>query len=291
MVLLAFLFIITTITLTYLYLRQRKRLKAMQIRVIKLEESHNSSLEYIEALWESQKVLIQDEKLTSLNTLVARMAHELNTPLGVSLTALSYIEDLINSKCGKKIADDAKPMVEMTMRNLQKSISVVDNLAEISAGGIQEVPKPVKLTEFINFACYRDNYHDIEFDVDDNVWIKISQYGLSIVLKNILDNAVDYAFNNADKQGFVKVTATKQDENLLITVQDNGCGIKSNELRNIYDPFYTTRRGDDHNGLGLAIAYNILGRLYNGNIQCNSSTTSGTEFRIYIPNVICKKSK
>ncbi|MBN2617403.1 MAG: hypothetical protein JXR64_03720, partial [Spirochaetales bacterium] len=80
MILLAFLFIITTITLTYLYLRQRKRLKAMQIRVIKLEESHNSSLEYIEALWESQKVLIQDEKLTSLNTLVARMAHELNTP-------------------------------------------------------------------------------------------------------------------------------------------------------------------------------------------------------------------
>ncbi|MGL1892770.1 MAG: HAMP domain-containing histidine kinase [Spirochaetaceae bacterium] len=285
-----------TLSLSALYImfnRQRQKIKALNRKNKELTDSRDSSLEYIDALWASQQGIIQDEKLSSLNSLVSGIAHELNTPLGVSLTALSYLEDVIHSEEGKSLLDDAKPMLDLTMNNLLKSISLVEKFTEISGGNAEDDSSPVEISEFVDFACCRvstnnsfGKMHTIKLDLPENLWINISQMSLSIVVKNIIENAFEFAFKE-DEFGEVTITTEQHVRDLILIIRDDGVGIAEKEVKHIFDPFYTTRRADNHYGLGLAISYNLLSRYHNGNISCKPARDGGTEFAITIPDAIC----
>lgn len=291
--LLTYFVILIAFGLSIYLLKQRHRIELLKIEKKELEKSRNSSLEYIDALWQSQEGLIQDEKLSSLNSLVAGVAHELNTPLGVSLTAISYLEELIKSKKGKSIVDNATPMLNLTMANLQKSITLVDKFKEIAGSSSYDDMTPVELNEFIDFACCRVNTekaigkkHKITYNLPDNMWINISQMSLSVIIKNIVENAYDFAFNPED-EGEINIAAKSDNNDLIIIIKDNGKGIPEKNIKHIFDPFFTTKRANKHYGLGLAISYNLLTRHYNGNILCSSIPGKETSFIITIPDVIC----
>lgn len=257
----------------------------MAIEKKELEISRDSSLEYIDALWQSQKNIIIDEKMISMNSLIAKIAHELNTPLGVILTAVSHVFDSVRTEQGKVDVSDALPMLELSMSSLHKSIDLVNMFTEISRAGSNEEAKPVKLIEFLDFVSCGVKCNNIEYEAEENFWINISQYGLSVILKKILDNAYDFASKDGNEAKIV-IRAEKEESKLIIKVRDNGIGIKKGNLKNIFDPFYTTREDDEHYGLGLAVAYNLLSRDYNGNMTCKSEYGMGTEITITIPDVI-----
>ncbi len=268
-------------------LKQRKKVLVVSGENKHLEKSRDSALEYIDALWANQQSMILDEKISSLSSLVAGVAHELNTPLGVALTALTYIDDVI-------VNEDAKPMVELTKINLQKSIELVEKFTEISGGDVNTDIKPVEFKDFLDYtSClvkspmsYK-HIRNMKIDLHDNLWINTSESTLSIIIKNILENAFDYAYAN-DKTGEVSITSIVDKDNLTLVIKDNGCGMSEKEIAHIFEPFYTTRRPERHYGLGLAIAYNLLARQHNGNLSCKSDPGTGTEIIITIPDVICK---
>lgn len=294
--LLTYFVILIAFGLSIYLLKQRHKIELLKIEKRELEKSRNSSLEYIDALWQSQEGLIQDEKLSSLNSLVAGVAHELNTPLGVSLTAISYLEELIKSKKGKGIIENATPMLNLTMANLQKSIMLVEKFKEIAGSSSYDEMTPVELKEFIDFACCRvnsdkaiGNNHKITYDLPENLWINISQMSLSVIIKNIIENAYDFAFGPEDK-GEINISAKSDNNDLVISIKDNGKGIPPKNIKHIFDPFFTTKRANKHYGLGLAISYNLLARHYNGKITCKSTIGKGTNFTIYVPDAICKQS-
>lgn len=293
--LLTYFVILIAFGLSIFLLKQKHKIELLKMEKRELEKSRNSSLEYIDALWQSQEGLIQDEKLSSLNSLVAGVAHELNTPLGVSLTAVSYLEELIKSKKGRSILENAAPMLNLTMTNLQKSITLVEKFKEIAGSSSYDEMTPVDLKEFIDFACCRvnsekaiGNKHKIVYNLPEDLWVNISQMSLSVIIKNIIENAYDFAFNPED-EGVIKISAQSDNFDLIIEIEDNGKGIPSKNIRHIFDPFFTTKRANKHYGLGLAISYNLLTRHYNGKIACISTTGKGTRFTISIPDAICKK--
>ncbi|QEN04712.1 HAMP domain-containing histidine kinase [Thiospirochaeta perfilievii] len=284
-----FLIIITLVLLlglsSTIIFKQRYRLKTSKEENKALLKSKISALEYIDALWANQQNMILDEKISSLSSLVAGIAHELNTPLGVALTALTYIEDIIENP-------DAKPMVELTKNNLQKSISLVEKFTEISGGAKVEKLDLFEFKDFIDYAsCLvksplaTKNIRKLELDIHDNLWVKSSEATLSIIVKNILENAFHYAFKDK-KDGRVKLSTKVKNTDLTITIEDNGCGMSENQIKHIFEPFYTTRRPERHYGLGLAIAYNLLTRQHNGTLSCDSNPGEGTVIIITIPNVI-----
>lgn len=293
--LLTYFVIFIAFGLSIYLLKQRHKIELLKIEKRELEKSRNSSLEYIDALWQSQEGLIQDEKLSSLNSLVAGVAHELNTPLGVSLTAISYLEELIKSKKGKGIVENATPMLNLTMANLQKSITLVEKFKEIAGSGSYDDMTPVELREFIDFACCRVNSekaigkkHKITYSLPENIWINISQMSLSVIIKNIIENAYDFAFN-PDEEGEINISAQSSNSDLILVIKDDGKGIPEENIKHIFDPFFTTKRANKHYGLGLAISYNLLARHYNGKINCSSIPGKETKFIITVPDAICQE--
>ena len=278
--------IILTIILFVKIIALSKKLKVNTNKIIHLQKSRDAALQYIEALWTNQQNLILDEKISSLSSLVVGVAHELNTPLGVALTAITYVEDSIKNK-------DASPMIELTKTNLHKAISLVEKFTEISGGSLTKETKPTNLKDFIEYTCclVRSSYavKNIRFlkkSINENLWINISESSLSIIIKNILENAFYYAYVN-NILGEVEICSTAQENSLILTIKDNGCGVPSKTQKNIFDPFYTTRRSNKHYGLGLAISYNLISRNYNGTITYNSIKDEGSEFIITLPEVIC----
>ncbi len=286
-----------TFILIAVEMRQKHILNILKTQNSDLAKSRDSSLEYIDALWKSQQGIIRDEKLTSLNSLVSGIAHELNTPLGVALTASSYLNDLLNSEEGKSLIDDAEPMLNLAMSNLLRSISLVEKFTEISGGNEQDESFPVLINEFLDFACCRvkstkalEKIDDIKMDIPDNMWVDISQLSLSIVVKNILENAFDYAYKE-DNDGRISIEVEDHDRDLIITITDNGVGIPDKDVKYIFDPFYTTRRAQQHYGLGLAISYNLLKRDHDGRINCVAGKSGGVEMTLTIPDAVCKAPK
>ncbi len=85
------------------------------------------------------------------------------------------------------------------------------------------------------------------------------------------------------EKGRIVVTSNVYDEQVEISVKDNGKGIANKNMKQIYDPFFTTARGKGGSGLGLNIVYNIVNTLYNGEIECKSKEGKGTQFIIRIP--------
>lgn len=250
-----------------------------------LKESRDGSLEYIDALWKSQKNIIIEEKLSSLSNLVSRISHELNTPLGVSLTAISYLDDLIKNDRGSEISEDAGPMLHLALSSLQKSISLVETFSEIVGERTLEVAKPVNIEEFINYACRGVKFRNTKFDIKGQFKVNISQDNLSLIIQKIMDNAYDFLLNN-EIAGEVILSAEPRNRDLFIKISDNGIGISKKDIKKIFDPLYTTRRGETHHGLGLAIAYNLLITQYHGKIDCLSTIGQGTTVSITIPNVV-----
>lgn len=287
--------IILTFGLLLNSLKQKHRIEALKLENRELVSSRDSSLEYIDALWKSQKRLIQNEKLSSLNSLVAGVAHELNTPLGIALTSISYLEELIKSSKGKAIKHESEPMLNLAISNLKKSITLVENFKEISGNGIDDDISPIELHELIDFACCRissektdDKTCNIIYDFPSNLWVNLSQMTLSVILRNIIENAYDFAFDDKEN-GEITISVEPSEGDLILKIKDNGKGISKKNLKRIFDPFYTTKRANNHYGLGLAISYNLISRHYNGDISCESQLGIGTVFTVTVPDVIYQK--
>lgn len=103
-----------------------------------------------------------------------------------------------------------------------------------------------------------------------------------------MDNAYDFSLDKKNSE--VIISATSNNDDLIISIKDNGIGISENNIEKIFDPLYTTRRDETHHGLGLAIAYNILTNQYNGKLECLSTIGQSTPITLIVPNVVCKKT-
>ncbi len=196
---------------------------------------------------------------------------------------------------GKDLQEDSEPMLKLAINNLKKSISLVESFKEISGNSINSDASPVELQELLDFACCRissektdDNKCKIIYDFPKNLWVNLSQMTLSIILRNIIENAYDFAFEGLPN-GEIKISIEPSGGDLILAIEDNGKGISETNQKRIFDPFFTTKRSNNHYGLGLAISYNLISRHYNGDITCESKEGVGTTFKVIVPDVIYQK--
>ncbi len=230
----------------------------------------------------AQRQLYQSDKLASLGRLTSGIAHEINNPLTGVLSFSSML--LKRPELSPEVKEDLEIIVKETIR----CRDIVKRLLDFAR---QEPPKKsiVKIDEVIDRAIRilnnQLNLKNIvtKIKIEENLpAIKADANQLQQVLMNLLVNAADAI---DEKGGEIIIEARNSNINgseyLTIEVTDTGCGIASENLTKIFEPFYTTK-GQKGTGLGLAIAWGIIEK-HNGKIEVKSALGEGTTFAIYLP--------
>lgn len=254
----------------------------------------------LEIVKQTQLQLIESEKLSALGNLVAGVAHEINTPLGIGVTAASYLEQqtkefgdvFVSGELTKssliKYVQTSTDVSNIILTNLRRAVDMVKSFKQIAVDQSSEQKRVFKMKKYINEILLsldpkiKITEHIINIHCDEDVEINSYPSAFYQIITNLVMNSFMHGFDKL-KKGEINIKIYKDDFVLYIDYTDNGKGIKPENLPKIYEPFFTTKRGRGGSGLGLNIIYNIVTQKLKGKIKCESKVNKGTIFIIQIP--------
>lgn len=247
-----------------------------------------------------QDYLIQSEKMAALGGLVAGVAHEINTPVGVGVTAASHLKQIteqFRELCTtgaprrKDMTDYLEDMTEaadILLKNLERASQLIKSFKQVSVDQASETRRTFNARQYLSEVLLSMNprlkktRHEIRVDCDDYVEIDGYPGAFAQIITNLVMNSLVHAFE-PDSAGMIDISIHKQADNIHLTYSDNGRGIPAEHLPKIFDPFFTTKRGCGGTGLGLSVVYNIVVQNFGGTIACTSEAGQGTTFSVQFP--------
>ena len=255
----------------------------------------------IRNLKDTQHRLIESEKMAALGRLLAGLAHEINTPVGIGITLTSFLSDeatRIKELAERKeirrqelmnYLDSAVESTHVLLRNLESASDMIEEFKNISKEQKVDDLKQYNLKDAIEKILFsinpklENNPHHVFLECPDDIVMHGYPGMLYQVITNLVINAVMHGFDDQEN-GTVKISAKRVFDHVSIFVEDDGRGIPKEDQDKIFEPFYTTKRGE-RTGLGLNIVYNIVTSIMGGIIELES-TSNGTRFKIIIPKRI-----
>ncbi|MEH6444390.1 MAG: ATP-binding protein [Oceanospirillaceae bacterium] len=279
------------------------------IRTESLEESNTKLAVAFEDLKYAQQSLVETEKLASLGRLVAGVAHEINTPIGISVTVNSALEIefqnidnlLKEGKLTKKTLDHFVARVgEGTVlmgRTLERASELVQNFKQVSADQVSSTRRTfdlhVMISELLATLAPTYKQHQIEERIPQGIHLDSYPGSLAQVITNLTTNALAHGYNEQDKGVICIEAELVNNSSVKITFTDKGKGIPNAHIDKIFEPFFTTRRSSGGTGLGLNIVHNIVTSILGGRIWLESQVAVGTVFSIELPLIapVFKESK
>lgn len=246
--------------------------------------------------------LVQSEKLASLGNLVAGFAHELNTPLGNTLTASStlleknneLLEQIKDGKLKKSLLDlylnESTMTAQLIERNARRASNLISNLKQVAVDTASSKIRRFNLHQIVDETLttlspsLKHKNVKIENSIPDELILESYPGSLEQIITNLVNNAVIHAFaNRSDAQ--IRISASEINSSTTqITVSDNGCGMNETIKSKAFDPFFTTKFGQGGSGLGLYLAYSLVIGTLGGQLQLESTEGIGSTFIITIPN-------
>jgi PAS domain S-box-containing protein len=270
-------------------------------RTLQLAESNGQLQEALTTLQHAQSGLVRSEKLASLGSLVAGIAHELNTPLGNSLTVATALADTtrdflaeveggqIRRSVLNRYLRQAAEATELLSRNLFRASDLITHFKQVAVDQTSAHRRVFDLKENIEEIVltlqpqFKHTPHRIEIDVPASTQLDSYPGSLGQVITNLTLNALIHGLQD-QPDGVIRIHAVPLGaDRVQIAVSDNGCGIPPKHLPRIFDPFFTTRLGQGGSGLGLHIVYSIVTRTLGGFVDTHSVVGQGTTFTIDIP--------
>ena len=256
----------------------------------------------IKTLKSTQAQLIQSEKMASLGGLVAGVAHEINTPVGTSLTAITHLndsiadiqklyeKDKISEEEFKDFLDLSKNISRSIILNLERTSKLINSFKSIASDKsnyiINEIPLKSYLHEIL--VIHQNKIEEqgikITLNCDDTLVVKTYPDAIFQIFSNLIMNSLYHGFDGNIK-GEIEIDVIENISSIRIIYKDNGKGIKEENLPRIFDPFFTTNRKHGGTGLGLHLIYNIVTSLMEGDISCQSSLGEGVVFEMNFYNL------
>ncbi|HYZ45534.1 MAG TPA: HAMP domain-containing sensor histidine kinase [Xanthobacteraceae bacterium] len=267
-----------------------------------LRASRDRAEKALEDLREAQQNLIAAEKLAALGGLVAGVAHEVNNPIGISLTVASsfarrcdeFAKEVGSGPLRRSRLDEflegGRDAANQLVTNLQRAGELVQSFKQVAVDRSHADRRPFDLRESTDqiVASLRPvlKKSQITLSVDVPPGISMDSYPGSYgqVLTNLFLNSVVHAFPDG-RAGSVLVEARQVRDDVDIFVSDDGVGMSEEIQRRAFDPFFTTRRGEGGTGLGLHIIFNLVTQQLGGRLAFESRLGWGTRFRITLPRV------
>jgi signal transduction histidine kinase len=269
----------------------------LEQRVSKRTQDLQTALENIQ---NAQKQLVEAEKMAALGGLVAGVAHEINTPIGVGVTASSMLDErvkafaqLVDSGQLKKtdlnkFLEGIKEISNIILPNLNRAADLIRSFKQIAVDQTS-----LELREF-NVKTYLEEIllslrpklkktkHQLEIICPANLELYAHPGHFSQIITNLIMNSLMHAFHEKES-GQLTIEAKIEQNRLYIRFYDNGKGIPKENLSKIFDPFFTTARGKGGSGLGLSVIYNLITQNMGGSIRCESKENQGTSFYFDLP--------
>jgi signal transduction histidine kinase len=280
----------------------------ISLRERALREAKDQADEALAELQRTQNELIQSEKLASLGQLVAGVAHEINTPVGIALTTATTLSDEVRT-FGDLAATGQMPrsrflhfverMTEgsqLMFANLTRAAELVHSFKQVAADQVSSERRSFDMTTWTRELLtslrpvLRKNGHTVSVECDPNVMVDTYPGALAQVLTNMIMNSVIHAYPSDTAGRLALHISQPAPETVRIVFSDDGRGIDPVALGKIFDPFYTTARNRGNTGLGLHIAYNLVSSVLQGRLEVKSSPGRGTQFTITMPKRLAESA-
>ncbi len=266
-------------------------------RTAQFHEANEQLHETLMNLKDVQQQLIESEKITVLANVTANIAHQMNTPLGLSVTSTSLFLDRIDAIEREYLRgtltrtelegyfSSSKNAMQMVLQNLNKVSSFIQYFKNAALQTeLEKVAFPLKkiLQDILVFLQVRNSHHLVSLQCPENIEI-ISYPGIFLhVLTHLVTNSFQHGFEHIEA-GNITIDVTQTDTEVQLVYHDNGKGIEREHLQKIFEPFFTTRRGTGGTGLGLYIVQTLISQKLHGQIVCDSLPGEGTTFTIRLP--------
>ena len=265
-----------------------------------LARANRELLEAMENLKLAQGELVRNEKLAALGNLVGGIAHELNTPIGNGVMAVTTLHDQVRDfrreMAGGLRRSQLDSFVErvergseIAVRNLQRANELIASFKQVAVDQTSVQRRPFILSEVVDEILLtlqptlRRTPYKVRSEIAAGVAMDSYPGPLGQVLTNLLTNALVHGFEGCSK-GLIEITGGPGDEGeVCLTIADDGIGIPPELLDRVFDPFVTSKLGRGGTGLGLHIVWNTVTVVLGGSISVDSTPGQGTRFRIILP--------
>ncbi|MET3132743.1 two-component system NtrC family sensor kinase [Oxalobacteraceae bacterium GrIS 1.11] len=282
----------------------QRKLKSIIERIREAEDaarrSEQETARAMDNLRLAQESLLQSERLASLGSLVAGVAHEINTPVGIALTSASVLKEAtdavfqaVNNGNVKKsdilrYLETASESTRLIMNNAYRAAHLIHSFKQIAVDQVSEARRHFELREYIGEVVsslqptLKKTRISIVINCPADIMLDSYPGALAQVLTNLTLNCLEHAFD-ADTEGTIDISVCSDDTWIEMRVSDNGKGIPADMLDKVFDPFVTTRRGQGGTGLGLNIVFNLIIKQFGGTISVGSVLGQGATFTLRIP--------
>lgn len=252
-------------------------------------------------LIETQDTLVQVEKMAALGRLVAGMAHEINTPIGITLTSASHLEGstrslhnaMSNNQLKKSTLDNyietALESTQLILNNSRRAADLIQSFKQVAVDQTNQTKREFALHEYLHEVIHslrpklKLGTVNVHIECDKSIVMNSYPGALSQVITNLVLNATIHAFEDKAPGDIAILVDRNFSDKIIIKVEDNGKGIPENLIQKIFDPFFTTKHNQEGTGLGLHIVFNIVTQTLGGTINTVSKVNEGTCFTINIP--------
>jgi len=281
------------VTITEVFKQKNKMLE---------ERVHDQQLE----IQKQYHYILEKEKMASIGTLVAGVAHEINTPLGVSITTGTYIEEIAqeiskahdNKKLSKsffqKQLRNLEEASDLLVSNLNRAEGLVVQFKNITSQESNLDYDTIDLKIFVDQVikdlkpALLEKAVEVKNDIRPGIEIISLSRALSQVFINLIMNSLHHGFSD-NQDGQIHLQGSLEDGRVEVVYRDSGKGMSKETLDHLFEPFYTTKRNGKNSGLGMFIIHNLVHKNLRGNLTCESQVNQGVTFKIGLPQSLVEK--
>jgi signal transduction histidine kinase len=270
-------------------------------------ESQNAALnQALTQLQEAQTELVRQEKLASLGQMVAGVAHEINTPLGICVTATSHlVQELKLTKeelAGGEMTEDSLnaffDVVDQSLRimttNTQRAASLVRSFKQVAVDQSSDNIRKFNLCKYVGEILLslqpKLKGRPVKVEVDCPPELEVDSFpgAVSQIVTNMVVNSLVHGFER-DQPGNIRIRARMEEDDMIaFDYGDDGAGMDADTLTKMFDPFFTTKRGSGGSGLGAHILYNLVTGSLGGTLRVESSPGKGLQYYLRFPRTARK---
>lgn len=268
------------------------------LRISVAENICNNKLDHIDAEDRNEKVLMQITQMAGVGKFASGIAHEFNN---INSVIRGHIESILIKN---DLRENVKEQLEIALKMVRRSVNITRSLtvfskekaAEKSIISLSDIAKDV--VEFVNEELSKDNII-VESNIDSSVKAYLNEAYITQVFINLIINAKHALIDTKNKK--IIITVGKKDSNVFFSIEDNGCGISSEDIGSLFNPFFSTKGEHAHpgsplsnvkgTGLGLSICHTIVTKHHDGWFDVESEIGKGSKFTVWLKVPDLKKNE
>ncbi|ALM91803.1 sensor histidine kinase [Alteromonas stellipolaris] len=244
--------------------------------------------------------LVESERMASLGGLVAGITHDVNTPLGVGVTAASFLQERLNNlktsfeekslttKNMENFINEAEQSANLLLTNLNRASELIASFKQVAVDQTSETEREINLNDYIRDIIkslkpsFKHNNHEIVVNCPEDLYIRCAPGAIAQIVTNMIVNSLVHGFEDTN-DGKITLDVSVDNNTIEMRYRDNGKGLSNDDLDRLFDAFFTTKRGEGGSGLGTHIMYNLVTQSLSGHIEAQSKPGDGLQYTIRFP--------